>query len=93
MPDATMTPRARAIADRIARGQTVAQIANDLGVTAAAVYATLKRHHIPLPGRKRRPNPLDPHATRPDWSHPSPELLQLARTLRAEIMAAWHSDV
>lgn len=87
-----MTPRAANIASRIARGQTVAQIAHDLGVTGTAVYATLKRHDIPLPGRKRRPKPLDPHAPRPDWSHPSPELLDLAHTIRGEIMAAWRAD-
>ena len=87
-----MTPRALDIADRIKRGYTVTQIARDLGVSRGAIYATLQRHHIPSPGRKRPPKPLDPHAPRPDWSHPSPELVELAHILRAEILAAWHPD-
>ena len=88
-----MTPRALDIANRIQRGQTVAQIARDLGRSRAAVYMTLYRHHIPLPGRTvPRQAPPNPDAPRPDWSHPSPELRQLAQTIRHEILAAWHSD-
>ena len=87
-----MTPRALDIANRIARGQTVTQIARDIGRSRTAVYAMLQRHHIPTPGYQRPTKPLDPHAPRPDWSHPSPELRLLAHTIRAEILAAWHAD-
>ena len=77
-----MTPRALDIANRIKRGQTVTQIARNLGVSRTTVYRQLLR----LRAAARL------HGDRPDWSHPSPELLQLAHTIRHEILAAWHPD-